>query len=378
MDWKAIRKEFPLLKRYVYLNSAAMSLLSRSLVEKVQNYYQDLLFHGDIHFENWAEELENTRKLLARFISCQPKEIAFTSNTSNSVNYIADILKNEGELLTLRDEFPASTLPWIHRGHSLRFVESENYRYTPEQIQNCISKETGIFLASHVQYSTGFRLNLPAISSLVQELKRPNGKKDFYFAVNVTQSLGVFPLNVQEMNIDFLAGNGLKWAMSGYGIGIFYMRESLQSRFSFPMASWLSVEDPFSMENEFPQWKKDCSVLEGGGSSFVNLLALGVSLRFLESLGIEKIQERILSLRRVAIEEIQKRSLTLLSPIEHESEASGILLLSFPNAELLRKELEKRSIIVSVRKGCLRISFHVYNNEDDLFRFFQALDEILK
>ncbi len=105
--------------------------------------------HGDAYWENWLARVNETRKKLARFINADTKEIAFILNTSHGMNLIADILKGKGEILTMNDEFPSSTFPWMHKGFKVKFVKPEKNIYTIENIEKHITKSTKILITSY-------------------------------------------------------------------------------------------------------------------------------------------------------------------------------------------------------------------------------------
>jgi selenocysteine lyase/cysteine desulfurase len=121
--WDDVRGDFPGTGGgRVYLNAAATSLPPRPVREAVTAFYRELEDGGDRHWDAWMEKREATRRRVARFIGADPAEIAFVPNTSTGMNLIADLLDRDGPVLSDELEFPAVTLPWIHRDVRVRFV----------------------------------------------------------------------------------------------------------------------------------------------------------------------------------------------------------------------------------------------------------------
>src|SRR5210317_1796521 len=104
VDWNEVRKEFPVCDKYVYLNPAGGSPMSRSASEAGQLFYKEMLEFGDTYWNKWLERTESTRSALAEFIGAGRDEIGFTTNTSHGMNLVAQMLKDRVPILTMRDE----------------------------------------------------------------------------------------------------------------------------------------------------------------------------------------------------------------------------------------------------------------------------------
>lgn len=135
IDCEKIRHEFPVCEKYVYLNPAGGSPMSRSALEAGQLFYKEMLEFGDTYWESWLERTEKTRVDLANFIGASRKEIGFTTNTSHGMNLVAQMLKDKGTVLTMRDEFLSTTFPWLNQHTRIKFVEHKNHSYSIENIK---------------------------------------------------------------------------------------------------------------------------------------------------------------------------------------------------------------------------------------------------
>src|ERR1044072_4596912 len=127
-DWAEIRKQFPVMDRLAYLNSAPAGPGSLGAHGAATDYYQKRMSDGDVYWNRWLAEREATRARLAKFINAEPDEIAFTTNTSSGMNLIVDALEERCEVISSELEFPVTTLPWMHRRipvHLLPPVEGE-------------------------------------------------------------------------------------------------------------------------------------------------------------------------------------------------------------------------------------------------------------
>ena len=165
INWDDIRKQFPVTENSTYLNSAAAGPLSRATTAAATEYYQQMMNDGDIHWDEWLEKREDVRRKVAAFINAEPDEIALTTNTSSGLNVIIDALETHGEVISCDLEFPVSTLPWMNRRIPVHLVKSVGGAVAIDDIRDAMNVRTGIICVSHVQYSSGFRIDLEALGT---------------------------------------------------------------------------------------------------------------------------------------------------------------------------------------------------------------------
>ncbi len=373
VNWTKIRKLFPATLKYTFLNAAGGSPLPLSAAKAGKDFYEESLNHGDAYWENWLKRVEKTRKTLARFINADKKEVAFILNTSHGMNLIADILKGKkekGEILTMNDEFPSSTFPWIHKGFKIRFVKPKKNIYTIENIEKHITKSTKIVITSYVQYRTGFRQDLEKLGKFLKA-------RNIIFIVNATQAMGAFPIDVKKSKIDFLTFSCFKWTLSGYGIGGLYINKKWLKKSNIPQAGWLSVKTPENMDNKHIHLRNEASAIEVGCGHFPNIFALGGALELLLKIGKKNIQNRILELNKYLEEKLAELNLKTVTPLD-KKHRSGITIVKVKNAQKLVDKLAKQKIMVAARGEGIRISVHIYNNRQDIDKFVKVIKKILK
>jgi selenocysteine lyase/cysteine desulfurase len=369
-NWNKVREEFPVCKKYVYLNPAGGSPVSQSAANEGKRFYDEMLEFGDTYWETWLERTEKVRKDLAGFIGAEREEIGFTTNTSHGMNLVAQMLKNKGTVLTMRDEFPSTTFPWLNQKTKIKFVEPDNYGYTIENIKKALTPDIKILITSFVQYCTGFRQDLEELGKLCKENK-------LIFVVNATQALGIFPVDVKKCNIDFLMFTGLKWATAGYGIGGLYVNKKWLTPDNFPFAGWRSVETPGKMDNLDLELKNEASVIESGCPHFPNIFALGGALNMFNKIGSKNVVNRVLSLNHLIEKKLRELDIELIVQ-KDDKHRSGILIAKIENPKFVVEELIKKNIIVSARGEGMRVSASIFNNEEDIEKFIIELKRILK
>jgi cysteine desulfurase/selenocysteine lyase len=369
VDWKKVREEFPVCKKYVYLNPAGGSPVSQSAADAGKRFYDEMLEFGDTYWERWLERTEDVRSELAKFIGAVREEIGFTTNTSHGMNLVAQFLKDKGTVLTMRDEFPSTTFPWLNQKTEIKFVEPTNHGYSIDAIQKALTPDIKILVTSYVQYCTGFRQNLEKLGEFCKN-------NNLIFVVNATQALGIFPVDVKKCNIDFLMFTGLKWATAGYGIGGLYMDKKWLHKDNFPFAGWRSAVDPGKMDNVNLDLKNEASVIESGCPHFPNIFALGGALNMFNKIGATEVVNRVLFLNNLLEKQLRGLGIDVINQKE-DLHRSGILIAKIPSAKDVVAKLLKKNIIVSARGEGVRISTSIFNNEEDIKVLVQELRAVL-
>jgi cysteine desulfurase/selenocysteine lyase len=367
-DWAAARALFPALKKYTFVNAAGGAPLARPVAAAGAAYYQEALTHGDAYWEQWLARLEESRAALARLLGAAPREVAFTLNTSHGMSLVAGALRGRGSVLTMRDEFPSSTLAWLNAGFKVKFVEPRDRRYPLKNIEAALTPDIKILVTSYVQYRTGFRQDLIALGRLCR-------RRRIILVVNATQALGAMPVDVKKAGIDFMVFSCFKWTMAGYGAAGLYAARRWLGKLKFPEAGWRSVAVPEQMDNTARVMKAEAGAVEAGCVHFPCIFALGAAARLLAGLGVENIQRRIFELNDYLEAGLRARGLQTATPLERECR-SGITIIKAKDPARAVARLEKLGIMTAARGEGIRVSLHFYNNRADLDRLLTGLGKL--
>jgi cysteine desulfurase/selenocysteine lyase len=361
-DWDEVRADFPGLKGKVYLNAAATSLTPRPVREAVTSFHRELEEGGEQHWEEWLARREGVRAKVARFVGARPSEIAFVPNTSTGINLIVDLLEPDGTVLSDELEFPTVTLPWIHRGVTVRFVPAVEGVLRTESFLEGEAPRAATIVISHVQFSNGCRQDLDAFG-------RIKGRRRL--VVCGSQSVGAFPVDVERSGIDALATAGHKWLCAGFGAGFCYIRQDLIDARPPRAIGWLSGEDPYAFDNRHLRVLGTNARTELGCPPFGAIFALGAAVDYVSGIGIDRIAERVLALSMYLTFRLGRESFEVLSPGgEHRSGATLVRLPAPPRAKAF---LAERGVHVTEKPEGIRISTHFYNCEADVDACVDAL-----
>jgi len=372
------RNDFPGLREYIYLNSAAVGLLPQQTIAAIKEYLESERIYGNILWSEWEQRLDELRVLISRLIhSKSHEEIAFTQNTSAGLNIVANGIKwKKGENIVINDmEFPANIYPWQNQakkhGLDIRIAKSNNGKVPVEEYEKLIDDNTRVVAVSWVEFQNGFTHNLSEIA----ELSHEHGA---YFVVDGIQGLGMLTLDVQKENVDFFACGGSKWLISPIGTGFLYIKREYLEELDVTFAGWRSHKDPDSFSYAWFEPAKNAKRFDGGSPNVIGAVGMNASINYLLNHNPQRVQEYDLYLAYYLVERLNElENIKILSPLnENGNPKSSIISFATTakNIEKIHTNLKDHKIITSLRLGAIRVSIHLYNSRDDI----DVLTEMLK
>ena len=370
--FERIRNLFPVTKKFVYLNHAAVSPIPMPVAEALKQQVSEQLAYGGRAEDLWEKRAEQARRQAAKLLGAKPSEIAFVTNTTHGLNLVArGIQWKRGDNVVLPQvEFPANVYPWLSlqsKGVRLKLVPEKDGRILLEDIEGSIDRRTRLVAISFVEFLSGYRNDLKALATICHS-------KGVYLVVDGIQGIGALKLDVKKAGIDALSAGGHKWLLAPQGTGIFYCRPELLEQLEHPMPGWMSVvgwQNYYKFEYKLFD---SCRRYESAQKNLLGLCGLLEALRLFNRLGIASIERRILALTDYLCEQLEAHGYRVFSP-RGDREKSGIVSF-YPKrrkAEAVWASLLKRGFVTSARKGRIRISPHFYNTFEEIDRLLHAL-----
>ncbi len=271
-----VPSEFPIVNQWNFLNHAAVAPISARAAAALETYARDASCHAYLTGQ-WYAKADEARARAARLMSATAEEIAFVKNTSEGLAFVANGLewKAGDEVLGTAVEYPANVYPWMNLarlGVKHVRVPERNGRIDLDEFLSAVTLRTRMVALSHVQYASGFRSDLGRIGAFCRE-------RGILFCVDAIQSLGILPVDVRAMNIDFLSADGHKWLLGPEGCGVFFCRRELIPSLR-PEVGWLNVVNALDYGNYDFTLRDDAKRFECGSYNIPGILALNASLKF--------------------------------------------------------------------------------------------------
>lgn len=370
---------FPILQEMVFLNHAAVAPISGPAAEAMRTYARQAESTSYVE-AGWYKRALEVKKTAARLINAEgPLEIAFVPNTSTGLSMVANGLDFEpGDNVVITNvEYPANRYPWENLQRlGVELIEvrqASDGRIHVDDVCDAITDRTRVVSISHVQYASGHRINLRPISDMVHQAGG-------FLCVDAIQSLGVLPVDVQAMGIDFLSADGHKWMLSPEGAGLFYCRADLCPLLRPAVVGWMNMVDAENYGEYRFEFQPDARRFEPGSWNIPGILGLGASLDLLLKIGIENVWSRVEALTDRFCKGVTAKGYEVFSPRSDPQERSGIVIFNAPDrvgsADSHRKiihDLERQRIVIALREGRLRVSPHFYNTRDQIDRLVAVL-----
>ena len=369
-----LRELFPITKRFNYLNHAAVSPLPLPTLHAVESQLKDVHDYGSINFLDWLSTKEDARKLLAQLLGARPEQIALMRNTSDALSTVANGLawRRGDNVVTFRGEFPSNIYPWLRLrdpfGVEVRVCEERDGRVDFEDLANLIDQNTRVVTISHVQYASGFRMDLERLGRLVRQ-------RDALLVVDVIQALGVVPTSVEAELIDVAAGASHKWLLAPEGVGYLYLSDRARERIQPTLVGWVSVPNPEDFQNYEQGWKTGALAWETGTGPSALIYGLKASLELLTGVGVAHIARHLEELTDHLCDGLRKKSYEIVSSrrLGEKSQIVCIRHTGGMSAMALYVHLKKQNIVTAPRGDRLRIAPHLYNTYEEIDRLLEAL-----
>lgn len=367
IDWERVRAEFPALRNWTYLNTATYGQMPRAGNQAIIRHHahRDEMACSD--FLDWYNDIDGVRDTIAQLIHCAAEDVAFISNASSALGLLLNGIdwRKGDRIVTMEGEFPNNLYAPHFAGDGVEFVET-----AWDGFFDALTPSTRLVVLSMLNYANGFRPPLEQIADCLRE-------RGILLYVDGTQGIGVLRFDTSRIRPAMLAVHGYKWMLSPTGAGFMYVAPDVRQRLRPNVVGWRSDKRWREVDNLHhgrPEFKHAAEKYEGGGLPFTLLYAMHAAVEMMLEIGPEAIERRVLSLADVL--RLRLRELGA----EVADGATPIIAARFEGVDVsaIARQLKEKHIVVSARHGFLRVSPHLYNNEEDIDRFASALHDLIR
>lgn len=369
-DVRAIRSEFPAVDRIVYLDSGFQTPLARP----VKDAFELFLREG---FETagpksvWLDRVEQTRGKVARLLGVSADEIAFTKNTSESMNIAANALplRAGDNVLMVHGDHPNNAYAFLNlqrKGVDVRFVPMTEVM-SAASFEPFIDDRTRAISMSHVTFHAGHRFDIESIGELCAQ-------KKLYFIVDVMQAIGVVPIDAKATGATFIGSGSHKGLLVPQGLGLLYWDSSLTDLEPTYLAAASLAEIPGDLiaNPERMSLSQTARRFELGNFNLPAIHALGASLDMIEQIGVENIQNHCFDLGDYLISRLDELDVGLVGPRDRMHRSPHIYVVGLPASDWLA-HFEENGVRVSPERDGIRVSLGMFNTESDIDRLIDVI-----
>ena len=403
LDISRIRNDFPILSRtvygksLVYLDNASTSQKPRQVINALTEYYEN--YNSNVHRGVHAlsmeatDKIEEARQKVARFVGAsQSEEIIWTRNTTEAINLVAqswarENLKPGDEILVTEMEHHSNLVPWQRviqeHGATLRFLRlGDDGKLDLGNIDSIINTRTKLVSIVHASNSLG-------TINPVKEITKKAHAVGAVVMIDGAQSVPHMPVDVQDLDCDFLAFSGHKM-LGPTGIGVLYAkREILEAMEPFLTGGEMVLE--VTLDNAI--WNDLPMRFEAGTPNIADAIALGAAVDYLDSTGMDNIRRHEVLLTDYALSRLREIEELVIFGAKKAEERGGVI--SFHISEVhphdLGTFLDQQGIAVRTGHHCTmpimqnlgvaattRASFYLYNTEEEIDHLVHSLKSALR
>jgi selenocysteine lyase/cysteine desulfurase len=370
-DPLGVRQDFPIVQEKIYLNSAYIAPCPIA-VTQAGCAFLEAKTRRPIALDEMLEKTDEVRRRFARLVGVSPDEIGFLSSTSEGENIVVGSLEMKpGDNVVVDDlHYSTSLALYRHlessRGVELRIAKNRDGRVTQEDFAPLVDKRTRLVSVAWVSHQNGFRHDMKGLAGLA------HSQGAFLYA-DAIQAIGMFPIDVKETGVDFLASGTYKWLLAGFGTAPFYVRGELLERIRPDRVGHMHIER--ALPDFRYEFAKTAKKFEYATLSFVSIYQLGASLAYLDGVGVERIGSHTIRLAGELRKGLVERGFKIFTP---DRNASSIVTFFNPQPqEIVSKILEEARVEVSFRENGaqIRVGIALFNNSSEVGRFLEIAEK---
>lgn len=374
------KEDFVIAEGFTYLNGAYTHPLPKAAAEACRGVTLRRSTLAPSTGAQFSRPAGDPRGAFAALINAKPSEISLIPNTSTGENLVVEALGipgSGGNVVTDALHFEGALVHLYElkrHGLDLRVVAPREGRIEIGDLERVVDRKTRLIEVSLVSMYNGFQHDLRAVC----DLAHAHGALVY---ADIIQGVGAVPFDAHATGVDFAATASYKWLMGDFGVGFLYVREDLLGRVvQRTHWSYESAPDVDTHQSPYdPQRSQVITYTPGttaaeyfqlGTMAYGALAALGVSIPYIQSLGVENIQRY----RQPMIDRLQQELPRLgYTPQTPAGTTAPIVTFAHHDAEVITRKLAAARVDVRVAPYWMRISPSVYNDMHDIDRLLEAL-----
>lgn len=362
-----LRGEFPILERTTYLVSNSLGAMPRATAARMAEYADTW---NELGVRAWASEWWDlpvrVGNEVAPLIGAREGEVAMVPNVSTAQAAVVSAVNfqpTRNTLVTTELDFPSVRYVYeklaTKLGATLVVVPSDDgISIDHDRLLQAIDERTALVAVSHVLFKSAFVMDAAAICARAREVGA-------LVSLDAYHSVGVLPVDVHELGVDFLSGGVLKWLCGGPGGSFLYVRPELSRTIEPAVTGWQAHARPFAFEPEM-DYSDGVERWLGGTPPVPALYAAIEGPRLVKRAGTDRIRARSVAQTSRLIDLALAQGWVVNAP-QDPARRGGTVAIDIPYGYEVAQALLARQILVDYRAGAgIRIAPHFYTRDDEI------------
>ena len=321
-------------------------------------------------WQEWLQATDNFTSQLALLFSAKKEEfcpqINLSSGLSKLLMSVEGLQNNKPIVLMSEIDFPGmgfvlkKSLP---DDCEVRFIPANKDVTDFAVWEKYLTDDIDLVFISHAYSNTGQLAPIGKALSLAKS-------KKIISVLDVAQSVGIVPIDLEVLQPDFMIGSSVKWLCGGPGAAYLWIN-SKRLPFCHPRdVGWFSHENPFEFDIHNFRYKDSALKFWGGTPSVAPYVVAGNSISYFNNMGINKVRQH----NQKLIEQISREFGDEFVSPRQEAKRGGTMILNFgSNQNKILHRLNENKISVDLRSQGIRISPHIYNDDEDMTHLIEVI-----
>ena len=374
------RNLFNIPDEIVYLNTAYISPLSLKVEKAIKKgcklETEPWKIDPEFHF---FYQIKETKIIFSNLFNISYKNVSLIPSASYGISTAANnikLTKTKNKILILKDQFPSNVYPWMELSKKqegvLEIIDDLNETTLTEEIINKISEEVAVVAIPNIRWTDGYIIDLKKVSNTCK-------KFDVNLILDLTQSAGAMQIDLKEINPEFAIIANYKWMLGPYSTGFLYISDKFID--GVPLEeTWIGRKNSqdFSKLTDYQSLYNSDSIRfdMGQRANFSLLPGVKAALEQLHDWSIKKIENTLYQNNLIICKGLSELGFEILSEKNRAPHFISARLPGYDGNSLINN-LKKNKIFISERAGFLRITPHLWNNEEDFFKLINCLKSII-
>jgi kynureninase len=361
------RERFPILGETTYLINHSLGAMPAAAEERLAEYARTWKTRGIRAWaEGWWEMPMTVGDQIGRIIGAPPGSTVMHQNVAVAEAIVLSCFRPIDPRRN-RVVYEAGNFPSVRYLYQAQSELDVVVVADDAAIIDAIDERTLLVPITHVLFKTAEIQDVAAIVRRAHEM----GAR---VLLDAYQSLGIVPLDVGRLDVDFAVGGSVKWLCGGPGNGWLYVRPDLAATLEPTFMGWQAHARPFAFEPEL-EYADGAARFLTGTPNVPALYAATAGYDLIEEIGVERIRENSLRQTDLLINLADEAGFEVGSPRDPERRG-GTVTVRTPEFEAVHRELAARQILCDFRPAAgLRLGPHYYNTDDEV-RY--AVDQIVE
>ena len=321
---------------------------------------------------NWLDVIHNFQLALSSLFNAPAEQFCPQVNLSSSLTKIlmslTSLNKDNVVILMSEIDFPSMGFALqkaLPKSADIRFIDKSLDITNANVWQQHLTKDIDLVFVSKAYSNTGQLAPVREVISLAKEL-------GIISVLDIAQSAGVIPLNLQDMSPHFMIGSSVKWLCGGPGAAYLWVNPGIIEQCQPKDVGWFSHENPFEFDIHHFDYNQSAMKFWGGTPSITPFALASHSIDYFATIGASFVRKHNQGMIDLIVDEFDTQ---VMSPLNKDTR-SGTVILDFKDKQtVIMDALSHANISVDARHLGMRVSAHIYNDSDDVQQFIDVVKQ---